>query len=82
MILTHVDKKITHFGNFEIDSSEFLVGVTTTPTNYTTFLPIMLRIMLTTNITYYAGSSARIIAASLAVERIIHRFIDYIHRFI
>ena len=39
--------------------------VTTTPTNYATFLPIMLRIMLTINITYYAGSSARIIAASL-----------------
>ena len=33
-----------------------MVGVTTTPTNYDTFLPIMLRIMLTTNITYYAAS--------------------------
>ena len=32
-----------------------------------TFLLIMLRIMLATNITYYAGSSARIIAASLAI---------------
>ena len=46
-------------------SSEFLVGIMTTPTNYATFLPIMLRIMLITSITYYAGSSARIIAASL-----------------
>ena len=63
-----IDKKTTHFGNFEIVSSEFLVGVTTTPTNYTTFLPIMLRIMLTTNMTYYAGSSARIIAASLSLD--------------
>ena len=60
--------KTTHFGNFVLVSSEFLVGVTTTPTNYGTFLTDYARIMLTTNITYYAGSSARIIAASLPIN--------------
>ena len=44
-----------------------MVGVTTTPTNYATFLVFTdyARIMLTKNITYYAGSSARIFPTSL-----------------
>ena len=47
-----------------------MVGVTTTPTNYANIFTDYARIMLTKNIAYYAGSSARIIAASLVVFKL------------
>ena len=52
--------------SFGISSSfeRISCGHNETPTNYAAFLSITLRIMLSTNITYYAGSSARIISAS------------------
>ena len=42
-----------------------MVGVTTTPTNYVTFFTDYASNNARKNFTYYAGSSARILAASL-----------------
>ena len=44
-----------------------MMGVTTTPTNYITFFTDYASNNARKKITYYAGSSARILAASLAV---------------
>ena len=43
-----------------------MVGVTTTPTNYVTFFTDYASNNAWKKFTYYAGSSARILAASLA----------------
>ena len=46
-----------------------MVGVTTTPTNYVTFFTDYASNNARKKFTYYAGSSARILAASLTVVR-------------
>ena len=62
-----------------------MVGVTTTPTNYITFFTDYASNNARKKITYYAGSSARILAASLQLfplaDNYCKRFIKYNARY-